>query len=213
MHFTLPHTASFCALRPIFASLLAIASLFFCGYPEEHWEWSAWSRALSHIGFKVFPPGAELYRFWSTIGAQLFTLSIILSPSLQKALSHRFLLWLGSISFPVYLLHGPLIRSMLAGLLFGYRHPIRLYTKNLDGSVAQMWDVIPSPEIWMYALALPVFFATLGVTSHFWNKWVDPWFAFIAAKAEERMCPRISEAQRLVELRENGLPKPNGLVR
>ena len=75
-----------------------------------------------------------------------------------------------------------------------------------------MWEVIPMPETWMYVIAFPVFFVILGATSHLWNVWVESWCASVAARAEERMCFRIMEAQKSQECDYNGLPKVNGVA-
>ena len=51
-----------------------------------------------------------------TIGAFagiLLIISILFSPLLQRYLSNRYFLFLGSISFPLYLLHGTFIRIPL----------------------------------------------------------------------------------------------------
>lgn len=167
--------------------LLLLLGLFVSGYPEKSPEWTPWSQNLARIGHWIFPSGAEYWRYWPSIGAQLMTFAVLLSPSLQRVLSHPSLIWLGSLSFPLYLLHGPLIRSVLSWMLFGWRRPIYYYTKNFDGSVASTWERIPFPENWVFCVALPAFFFILLASAHFWTLLVEPRCAKITKKMEEIM--------------------------
>lgn len=174
--------------RSLLAYSLTALGLFCCGFPESNWAWTSWSAGMARLGWGFLPQNADQYRYWPSIGVQLLTLGVILSPTLQRFLSHRYFTWLGAVSFPIYLIHGPLMRSMLVWLLFGFRKPMYLYTKHLDGSVADMWEVIPMPTAWMYVLALPVFFTALFVISHGWNLFIEPWCAWLTNRAEEVMC-------------------------
>lgn len=167
--------------------ILLIIGLHISGYPEKKPEWTSWSENLARVGHWIFPPGAEYWRFWPTIGAQLVTVAVLLSPLLQKFLSQPSLIWLGSLSFPLYLIHGPLIRSLLSWMLFGWRRPIYFYTKKPDGSVDETWERIPLPDNWVFALALPIFFVVLLTIAHFWNIVIDPWCAWATRRLEEVM--------------------------
>ncbi len=167
--------------------ILLLLGLHLSGYPEKSPEWTSWSQQLASIGHWIFPTGAEYWRFWPSIGAQLMTVAALLSPSLQKFLSHPALIWLGSLSFPLYLLHGPLIRSVLSWMLFGWRNPIYYYTKNFDGSVASTWERIPFPDNWVFCIALPAFFFVLLASAHFWTLLVEPRCAKITKLMEEVM--------------------------
>ena len=199
--------------RRILVFTLLIFGLFVAGFPDYHWELASWSRGLVTVGTYIFPMGSEQHRYWPSIGTQAVTLSLVLSQGLQRLLSHPFLCWLGSISFPAYLIHGSLIRSLLVWMLFGFRAPIGLYQKNFDKLFYEEWEVHLMPEPWMYWLAIPVFFIVLGILSHCWNILVEPWCAYITLKAEEKMCPQLAEGQRKMQMLDKGLPNPNGVVR
>ena len=167
--------------------LLLFIGLHLSGYPEKNPEWTIWSKHLAQIGHWIFPKGSEYWRFWPTIGAQCVTVAVLMSHTMQKFLSQPPLIWLGSLSFPLYLIHGPLIRSVLSWMLFGWRRPIYYYTKRADGSVDQTWERIPFPDNWVFAIALPIFFIVLLTTAHFWNLIVDPWCAWATRRLEEAM--------------------------
>lgn len=167
--------------------VILILGLFVSGYPEKSPEWTSWSRHLTSIGHWIFPTAAEYWRFWPSIGAQLMTIAVLLSPPFQRFLSRPPLMWLGSLSFPLYLLHGPLIRSVLSWMLFSWRRPVYYYTKNFDGSVASTWERIPLPDNWVFCVALPAFFFVLLALAHFWTIFIEPWCAKITKKIEEVM--------------------------
>ena len=167
--------------------LLLFVGLHLSGYPEKNPEWTTWSKHLVGIGSWIFPKGAEYWRFWPTIGAQCVTISVLLSSTLQNFLSHPSLIWLGSLSFPLYLIHGPLIRSVLSWMLFGWRSPTYYYTKKADGSVDQSWERISVPDAWVFAIVLPLFLLILLFMAHLWNLVIDPWCAWATRRLEEAM--------------------------
>lgn len=176
--------------RPLtrtFAIIILLLGLHFCGFPETNWEWASWSRHLHSLGGLIFPAGGELYRYWPSVGVQFITLAIMLLPVLQRVLSSPPLLWLGGASFPIYLIHGPIIRSVLAWLLFGLREPIVQYEYDESGTVKSEYQVLPMPSGWMYMLALPVFFAILFASAHAWNLLIEPRCAMWTRRAEEIM--------------------------
>ena len=186
-----PKAQAMIIMRLILVVTLFSFGLFAAGYPEHHWEWSSWSRFLAQIGFRVFPAGSAQKDHWPDIAGQCLSFAIVLSPSLQRLLAHPFLVWLGGISFPLYLLHGSLIRSLLAWLLWGFRSS--------------------DPGAWTYILAIPVFFVVVGVLSHYWTIWIEPWFAHMTKKAEEVMCLSLSGEHKNKEEYEEELLLPNGL--
>ena len=149
-----------------------LAGLTFASFPEGHAEWMTWSRALLDIMTPVLPAGPDFPRFASGIGLELVALGVLLSPGrLQRLLSTRPLLFLGRMSFAVYLLHGPLMRTTLVWMLYGVEAPpdheddqgqmviTRLkYPGNL---VLVAWQLVWLPMV--YGIA------------HLWMTYVDPW--------------------------------------
>ncbi|MCJ1427097.1 hypothetical protein MMC29_005000 [Sticta canariensis] len=165
----------------IFAPPLALAGLFLMSFPSQFQPWTYWSSFLLKACHKIAPVDIEVSRYWPTIGAQVLTLAIVLSPHLRRALSHRWLLWLGKISFPLYLLHGSLMRSVLAWMLF---HGQTL--KNIEENNVIVMRY-PLPGIPTFIVAIPVFMAILFVATHFWAVKVEPWFGWMTDKAQKIM--------------------------
>lgn len=155
--------------------LLIFLGLFLCGCPERDYDWTSWSNALYHIGWHIFPKEVSYQSdYWSSIGTQIFIVGLICAPSVQRLLSHPAVVWLGSISLPVYLLHGPLMRSVLIWMLFGWRRGAE------DGG-------IQAPPTWLVCVCIPVFFLILFAISHLWNLYVEPWCALLTNKVAKWM--------------------------
>jgi hypothetical protein len=170
-------------LRPI-PFLTGLLALYLMSFPDEYAEWAPWSRRLNHLGTIIFPRGADQGRFWPGIGAQLLCISIFFSPIMRKALCHNYLLYLGGMSFPLYLLHGPLMRSVLAWITFV---PVWLHWKPKLGSDGQpdgtQW--IPLPRPLSFFLILPVFWVFLFWVVHLWSVKVEPYFGKATKRFEE----------------------------
>ncbi|KAL1969620.1 hypothetical protein VTN77DRAFT_8173 [Rasamsonia byssochlamydoides] len=164
--------------------LFAILGLYLCSFPDSFYEQAAWSRQLWQIGLVIFPPNPMFGRFWTGIGAQILCFSILFSPSMRNALSNRYLLWLGGISYPLYLLHGPLMRSVMAYMLF---LPASLTFKPdlLEDGTPDPESLIPVPSRLTLCLILPFFFAFLLVVVRLWAVKVEPYFG-TATDAFER---------------------------
>ena len=196
---TAPHRNPFIRTMTVLVLLLG---LHVSGYPEVSPEWSSWSQNLAQIGHFIFP-GKDCWRYWTSIGAQLITLAIVISPRMQEMLSHPAFVWLGSVSLPLYLIHGPLVRSLLAWMLFGWQKPVAHYSQDVNGTLTASWQQRSFPDGWVFCIVLPVFLLILLWASHLWTTWVEPWCASITKRIEEVMCG--------TETGEQGeLPRTNG---
>ena len=171
----------FAKLSPFFAPPLAICGLVLMSFPSQFQDWARWSDFLLRWHNKIAPVNAELMRFWPTIGAQLLTFSIVMSPHLRRALSQRWLLWLGKVSFPLYLLHGSFMRSILAWLLFSRQ---KITEIEEEGKKSMRY---PLPGIPTFLIAMPAFFVILFTATHFWATKIEPYFGIITKTAEDIM--------------------------
>jgi len=171
-----------------------LTGLFLAGYPNQHADWTPWSNSLRLLAEKLFHQNAK--NFWPTLGVQLTTLGIILSSSAQHALSHRILTWLGNISFPVYLIHGPLLRSALNWMLFAFSTPRRLVDTDAHGTITREYMRLPKPSPWHLAYALPLFFALLLALAHLWTLKVEPWCAWLTKVAEDTFMGKIAAGEK-----------------
>ena len=127
------------------------------------------------------PDWAEISRFWPSVGVQILVTTVILSPDLRRALSHPWLRWLGKISFPLYLLHGMFMRSLLSWLLFS-KSELQLLE---EGNIVYAW--FPLPGILTFLFAMPVFLFILFTSAHIWTEKMEPVFGLITTRAEKLM--------------------------
>jgi peptidoglycan/LPS O-acetylase OafA/YrhL len=177
--------------RPCLTSLLPIA-IFFLGlllssYPENKPETAFWSSSLNCIGTFFLPAGADFWRFSTSVGAQLIVLALIFSSPLQKPLSHPFLTWLGRISFPVYLLHGPLMRTVLVWMVFGLSVPPIAQTTDEEGRTFNFQPLIGLPGLPRVLLSIVAFLALLLLSAHLWTVYVDRWCDSIMKWVDQRV--------------------------
>ncbi|KAF1985506.1 hypothetical protein K402DRAFT_357556 [Aulographum hederae CBS 113979] len=151
--------------------LTAFLALWLMSYPSSDEYADAdvpWIRALTHIFRSMTPNPSEMSRYIPGVGAQLLCLSIHVSQDLKALFSIRVFTWLGSVSLSMYLLHGPLMRSVLAWMAFGPAY--LLGVRNSEGK-------IPAPSGFALTIILLSWFGLLLVIVHIWTKRIEPLFA------------------------------------
>jgi hypothetical protein len=191
---------------------LAVLGLYLCSFPSEYADRVRWTQRLLVLGMRIFPNGCDIGRYWVAVGAQILCFSIFYSPSMRRALSNRFLLWLGSISYPLYLLHGTLMRSVLAWFLYA---PGALRMKSqpdpavIQDSSPELDPPIPTPSFLTLAFVLPIFGVFLLYVVNQWAIKVEPYFG-AATKSFENFAqswrgelpgsPRVYQKSRILPL-------------
>ena len=181
---------SYISDRPIMVSLLSstliISGLYIVSYPEENPEWARWSMGLLNFGHYIFPQGSEYARFYPGLGSDLLTLGIAFNTTAKRVLSHSALCWLGKMSFAIYLLHAPLIRTLLTWMLFGISSQPLPPGKNLQGQdLPPEW--IPIVSRWAVIIIVPLFYVMLYRIAQMWVLHVDPWCGRVTNWIEERI--------------------------
>lgn len=192
---------------------MVIVALYLIGYTSYHTEWARWSNSLLQIGLKLFPKGFDIVVLWDHTGILLLITAVVLSSTLQHILSHPVLLWLGNMSFPIYLLHGPLLRSFLNWMLFAFTEPNWIEEKNEEGEVVTVHPQLPNPPLWKFIIAIPIFFAVVLYLSKLWVLHVEPWCAQVTKWAEDTICrnaTKSEESHKTVEELANDNSHDNG---
>ncbi|KAF2434181.1 hypothetical protein EJ08DRAFT_495241 [Tothia fuscella] len=161
---------------------------YFCSYPKDHPEWQPWSNALWHAGMKIFPAGGEIHSLWPFVGILLVISAVVLSGPLQRFLSHPVFLWLGTQSFPIYLIHGPLLRSFLNWMLFAFTPPIWYQKIDENRTAVVIFPRRPIPPLWKFLLCLPIFYAVLMALAHIWTLKIEPKCASVSKWLEDTIC-------------------------
>ena len=183
-----PDVQAWAADRELLCSAVStipiVLGLFFISYPEDKPEWARWSRGLIKFGQIIFPGGSEFARFYPGFGINVLTIGILFNGPAKKLLAHPALCWMGKMSFAVYLLHAPLIRTLLTWMLFGASS--RPPSKGKDDKGHDLPpDWLPVASRWVCAFAIPLFYAMLYRIAAYWTTHVDPWCGRVTNWIEE----------------------------
>jgi peptidoglycan/LPS O-acetylase OafA/YrhL len=92
---------------------LLVQILFLCGLLIGSWSTGfAQRHGLLHLPAAIEP--GNKHALWYPLGALFVVAGVLFSPPLQRIFSSRICLFLGRISFPLYLVHVPLIYTVVA---------------------------------------------------------------------------------------------------
>jgi hypothetical protein len=169
-------------LTPIFL----ILGLYLASYPEAEPGWMPWSKAMEDWSHYIFPRENDTPRFYTAIGLIFITLGIHFSNAAKSFLSSKYLLWFGKHSFAVYLLHGSLLRSILAWMYFGVHLPRDII---VEGGGIQPGPPLQICGRFQFWALLPVWLGIVYLSAFYWTKYVDPW----CARTTERLVKYVFE--------------------
>lgn len=192
---------------------MVLVAWYLIGYSGVHSEWAHWSNHLLQIGVKIFPEGSEIITYWSLTGVLLLITATVLSSTLQRILSHPALLRLGTMSFPIYLLHGPLLRSFLNWMLFAFTQPVWYEGRSEEDVVVSIYARLPIPSLWKFILTIPIFFAVVLYSSKLWVIHIEPRCAQVTKWVEDTICgnrTKSEESHTIMKELANGNPGGNG---
>ena len=203
---------------PILTPPLAIFSLVLMSYTQNATEHRAWSRNLHSFGNSYLPldPSGSLDRTYGGIGSALLLVSIIISPHARNMLSQKPLKWLGKVSFAIYLVHGTVLRTVFAWILFFGQEMKEFVEQGADGLVDSEWRYTVPGGIHC-AFATIISMAVILFVSHVWNVKVEPVLAKITVTLDKMVTGRLAEGvapDRVVKKdEENGFALPMARVR
>lgn len=171
-----PHMQAIAAehnfIRTITSGAAILLGLYFTSYPEDHPEWARWSNGLTLLGNHIFPNGVEFSRYYAGLGVNILATGISFNNTAKKLLSNTLLLFMGKLSFAIYLLHAPLIRTVLTYGLFGFSaRPAG--GKDENGNDLPP-GLIPVASRWVCVFVIPLFYLFLYRVAALWAAYVDP---------------------------------------
>ncbi|MCJ1307433.1 hypothetical protein MMC25_001079 [Agyrium rufum] len=164
---------------------LAIFALILMSVPSDFAGNVPWSATLVALGQKYAPPQIDFSRFYGSFGGLLLVVSIIISPYFRALLSRPALLWLGKISFPIYLLHGTFMRSIFAWMMF--------YGVEKEEMQVQENEVVytvmrhPLPGVMRTFMSVVVSMGLCLLAAHYWAGKVEPVFGRMTMRVEQEM--------------------------
>ena len=155
----------------VVSALIILFGLFLSSIPEENTDWMPWSRAIVWSANMVVPTGGEINRFVVSVGTTVVMYGVFFSPDARRILAHPVMNFLGRISFPVYLLHNTLIRTVLTWLVF--RHSFMMHGLHpVDEDGNPTW--LERGGFVSFWTAILAFYACLLYAAHLWTIHVDP---------------------------------------
>ncbi|MCJ1318450.1 hypothetical protein MMC15_003778 [Xylographa vitiligo] len=171
---------------PLLSPPLATLALVLMSFPSDAPLSAPWSTSLLTLGQRLLPPQLDFGRTYGSLGALLLVLAIIISPHARAALAAPPLALLGRLSFPIYLLHGTVLRSLFAWCMFAGARLAVVEERTADGAVA-VSQRLPLPGGWRTAGSVLVSMAACAAASYAWAGRVEPWFGRCTRWAEEVM--------------------------
>ncbi|EXJ56837.1 hypothetical protein A1O7_07181 [Cladophialophora yegresii CBS 114405] len=186
---------------PYLSPPMIFLSLFLMSYPGSFVESASWSTWLRDFATSYFPINTldATDRIYGSLGGVLLVAGIIISPHARWSLSRPPLLWLGKVSFAIYLLHGIFLRTIFARLLHLGQSRVITSGQGEDGH-AILVERYPLPNPFQRFLATVVMGFCVGVASYFWTLKLEPLFAKITSKLEGIVAGKVQP----IEAKSNG---------
>ncbi|KAJ4350480.1 uncharacterized protein N0V89_009101 [Didymosphaeria variabile] len=185
--------ASLPLVSTVLSPALALLALLMMSFPGGNADSVPWSANLKYILSILFPSSLHFSfpRLSGSTGALILCIAILVSPQMRRALSVKPLRWLGKLSFPIYLLHGTFMRTVLAWFVFAGQplEPFKL-EKATEEDKANGRDTIyryGQPGTVRILLGIILMTAVTLGASHFWANNFEPAFGKITAWAEGKM--------------------------
>ncbi|KAH8681671.1 acyltransferase family-domain-containing protein [Xylariales sp. PMI_506] len=164
---------------------LALVGLVIMSFPlEEYAGRAVWSNELLVWGRAYLSSGAqeELRRAWGSLGVVLLMLAIMLWPHARRLLSAKPLTWLGRLSFPMYLLHGTFMQSLLAWMVL--KQEPQKFQVDTKGTTEMRFPLVGHSRV---ITSIAFVMALVLVASHYWALVFEPLFGKITTYMERVM--------------------------
>ena len=170
-------------LAKILPPLIILVGCIVAGYPEKNNAWATWSYFVNQLGLKVFKAKTEMSRNWGSVGSSLILLGCLYSPHAKAGLSHPYLVWMGKVSYSVFLIHSFLIKSILCWMLYwGSTAPTMV---DDEGSQYTGW--LPHARGPRLAASLLVFFGVLYPLAWAWFVYVESACGKVVSWIEDKL--------------------------
>lgn len=171
--------------------------------PSVNWEWAPWFNFILENCKFFFPDGSNPYLLTSYVGVFLTLLSVLISTGLQTVLTHPICLWLGQLSLPIYLIHGPVIRTLFCWLIYSFSQPEYREELNADGNMEKIPGDYPPPSFTRLFVSIAVFFGVVLYLARLWSRHVEPWCAKVSKYIEDLITGKKSLLLSFVDNRED----------
>jgi peptidoglycan/LPS O-acetylase OafA/YrhL len=160
-------------LSPILSMAMIVLGMVFACFPQDAPENAHWSDMMRRFMFAITPFGADLRRYWDSLGATLIIFGVFFSSHARRLLSCRVCNFLGRVSFPVYLLHNQFIKTVLTWMVYlPAAWEAVPSTLDADGNIVAV-TLRRGSDAHVFT-AVAVYFYLLYKTAWLWTVYVDP---------------------------------------
>lgn len=170
----------------IFASVFFLfIGFFMASLPDDHYDYQPWSQSLYEFMRTILPRDPDFPRFSSGIGLDLIVMGLHFSDAARNVLASKPFIWLGRMSFAVYLLHNQILRSLLCWMVYGFSLPEQ--PEPLQDELTGEWFTPEAPRLQFPGatrlfMVLPIYWFTVYGAAWLWTTYVDAWCARVTEK-------------------------------
>jgi peptidoglycan/LPS O-acetylase OafA/YrhL len=154
-------------LAPV-PALMIIVGMFLAGFPQDNPTNARWSHVMHNLMSSITADQSDVRRYWDHLGASTVLLGIFFSKNARKLLCSPVFNFLGRVSFPVYLMHNTMIKSLLTWMV--YLPSAMNPPKNEKG---ELQDLQRGTTMHVF-IAIGVFYYILYRCAALWVKHIDP---------------------------------------
>lgn len=172
-------------VRAFGSAFFLICGFFVASLPDDHFDWQPWSQSLYETMRAILPRDPDYPRFSSGLGLILIVLGLHLSNSARNVLASKPFIWLGRMSFAVYLLHNQILRSVLCWMVYGFSLPQQPDAEQ-DPETGEFY--LPEPERLQFPgatrlfMVLPIYWVMVYGAAWLWTTYVDSWCGRVTEK-------------------------------
>jgi peptidoglycan/LPS O-acetylase OafA/YrhL len=162
-------------------ALMIVLGMFMAGFPQDGAQNAHWSHVMLKVMRAMTSDKADIRRYWDHLGASTVLLGIFFSRNARKVLTSPVFNFLGRVSFPVYLIHNSLIKTVLTWMIYlpsAMNPPKNEKGEQMDlqrGSLPHMF------------IAIAIFYYILYRSASLWVKYIDPMCANVVNYATKWM--------------------------
>lgn len=196
MAFLSPNKAHTKYLRMLASVFFLVFGFFVASLPDDHYDWQPWSQSLFETMRAILPRSPDFPRFSSGLGLILIVMGLHFSNGARNVLASKPFIWLGRMSFAVYLLHNQILRSVLCWMVYGFHLPDQPEAVE-DPETGEWYEPEPGrlefPGATRLFMFLPIYWFLVYGAAWLWTTYVDAW----AARCTEKLVGIVKEEEKL----------------